>query len=344
MHMWDWQAVPQAPQLLGSVCTLTQLLPQRVKPVLQMKLHVPPVQIALAFATAGQTVPHAPQLFTSLAALTQTPLQLVKPALQVTTHVPLTQVAVPLAGAVHMLPQVPQLLGSVCASTQLLPQRMKPALQMKLHVPPVQVALALAGAGHVLPHAPQLATSAAVSTHRPAQFVVPAWQTHTPPAQVPLVQSTPVTHVPPRDAAWQIPPVQMPVSQSPGFVHGLPGGSGWQMPPMQSEAFVQSVFVVQRPPTDDGAQIPLAHTPLGQTVPHTPQLFGSICALTQPLPQRVKPALQVKPHVPPVQVAVAFAGAVQAFPQVPQFLTSLGTQAPLHKMAVPPAGAAGPHW
>ncbi|MBV9172933.1 MAG: hypothetical protein JOZ81_22965 [Chloroflexi bacterium] len=35
-----------------------------------------------------------------------------------------------------------------------------------------------------------------------------------------------------------------------------------------------------------------------------------------------KPALQTKPHLPLVQTALALAGALQAFPQVPQFVTS----------------------
>jgi hypothetical protein len=39
---------------------------------------------------------------------------------------------------------------------------------------------------------------------------------------------------------------------------------------------------------------------------------------THALPMRVKPALQVKSHAVPVQVATAFAGAVQGVHDVPQ--------------------------
>jgi hypothetical protein len=56
----------------------------------------------------------------------------------------------------------------------------------------------------------------------------------------------------------------------------------------------------------------------GQFVPHAvPQLFGS-SSRTQALPQRWALALQVKPHVvPPLHVAVAFAGAVHAWHAAP---------------------------
>jgi hypothetical protein len=61
-----------------------------------------------------------------------------------------------------------------------------------------------------------------------------------------------------------------------------------------------------------------------QTVPQAPQLFGSAEVLTQVPPQFVKPPLQVDPHVPPRQAAVALgsAGAGQTLLQAPQFLGS----------------------
>lgn len=49
-----------------------------------------------------------------------------------------------------------------------------------------------------------------------------------------------------------------------------------------------------------------------------PQLSGSVL-LTQRLPQRWKPALHVKPHDVPSQVATEFAGGTHAEHDAPQF-------------------------
>jgi hypothetical protein len=59
-------------------------------------------------------------------------------------------------------------------------------------------------------------------------------------------------------------------------------------------------------------QVPPEHTsPDAQTCPQVPQLLTLVWRLTHDVPHRVKPVLQVKPHVPAVHVAVALAGVGQ---------------------------------
>lgn len=80
-------------------------------------------------------------------------------------------------------------------------------------------------------------------------------------------------------------------------------------------------------------QRPLEQTlPAPQARPHAPQLALSVCLLTQALPHRERPALQLGAHCPPTHAVDPPAGAVQASPQPPQWLGSLEvlTQAPLH--------------
>jgi hypothetical protein len=65
------------------------------------------------------------------------------------------------------------------------------------------------------------------------------------------------------------------------------------------------------------------NVPPGHTLPQLPQLLGSTCGFTQAPLQVEYPELQAMAQFPPLQLAVALAGAVQTFPQAPQFLTSL---------------------
>jgi hypothetical protein len=93
-HAPFWQAwfcpqtLPQAPQLLVSVCRLLQLLvaAQKLVPAAHVKhavvVTVPPFLPGVVVVTHGpwvQTVPHAPQLFGSLVVSTHLPLQSVVP-------------------------------------------------------------------------------------------------------------------------------------------------------------------------------------------------------------------------------------------------------------------------
>jgi len=58
-----------------------------------------------------------------------------------------------------------------------------------------------------------------------------------------------------------------------------------------------------------------------QVTPQPPQ-FGSWVGFTQVLPHLIRPELQVKPQVPPVQEACPPVGAEQTLPQAPQFCGS----------------------
>jgi hypothetical protein len=61
--------------LLASLLVFTQRLPHLWKSFLQVKSHVPALQIAVALGTVVvQTLPQVPQLFGSVLVLTQTPL------------------------------------------------------------------------------------------------------------------------------------------------------------------------------------------------------------------------------------------------------------------------------
>jgi hypothetical protein len=65
--------------------------------------------------------------------------------------------------------------------------------------------------------------------------------------------------------------------------------------------------------------------PMAHARPHAPQFSRSVrMSTSQPfvaIPSQLpKPALQVKPQAPAVQVAAAFARAGQTFPHLPQWI------------------------
>jgi hypothetical protein len=115
VHIWPaGQALPQPPQLPGSICVSEQATPQRV--VLAPQEH----WLAMQLAPFGQGVLHAPQLFGSLVRSTQEFPQVVRPGppsappsdeqLKVQTPCPQT------SPGGHTTPQPPQLFGSLCVS------------------------------------------------------------------------------------------------------------------------------------------------------------------------------------------------------------------------------------
>jgi len=111
---------------------------QSAKPLLQLKPHIPRVQVRVALGGVGHTLLHLPQWAVSVWVLTSQPstgfmLQSAKPAVQVKPHVPRVQVRVALGGVGHTLLQRPQweglLLRSVSQPLARLPsQSPKPAL------------------------------------------------------------------------------------------------------------------------------------------------------------------------------------------------------------------------
>jgi hypothetical protein len=87
-----------------------------------------------------------------------------------------------------------------------------------------------------------------------------------------------------------------------------------------------------KPALHDTLHMPATHAPLAfgfppQTVPQTPQFAASVLRFTsQPfaatLSQSAKPARQVKPHAPLVQVRTELAGVGQLLAHAPQLFTS----------------------
>jgi hypothetical protein len=70
-------------------------------------------------------------------------------------------------------------------------------------------------------------------------------------------------------------------------------------------------------------QLPALQTvPAPQALLQLPQCFESEFSSTQRLPHRLYPALQLRPHCPPAQLATPLAAPGQAWPQVPQFWES----------------------
>lgn len=113
--------VHDVPQQAGFVSgTHAPASARKTNPLLHCEPHVPPRQVAVAFAPgAGQATqlgPHAAGLVSAM----QVAPHAWKPALQVKPHVVPLQVAVPFAGAVQGVQDVPQLATDVFAA-QLAP-------------------------------------------------------------------------------------------------------------------------------------------------------------------------------------------------------------------------------
>ena len=167
-------APPQRPQLAGSVATLTQRPPQKVRPAPQVERHTP----AEHTEPAAHALPQRPQWALVLASGTSQPLvaapsQSPKPALhEATVHAPDEQPAAALASE-QAPPQRPQLDGVVLRLTSqpsvaLALQSAKPAAQAMPHEPAAQVAVALV-ALHALPQRPQFATLVARAVSQPLE-------------------------------------------------------------------------------------------------------------------------------------------------------------------------------
>lgn len=139
------QALPQLPQLFGSVAVAMQALPHFVYPLSQAKPQAPDAQVGLPFAGSGQTLPQAPQLLTLLPVFTQAPPHSASGEVQPDAHTPPLQ-TMPVS---HTVPQVPQLNGSLFTSTQPSgSQLVKPLSQVRPHFPALQARAPFVTAGH----------------------------------------------------------------------------------------------------------------------------------------------------------------------------------------------------
>ena len=174
-----------------------------------------------------------------------------------------------------------------------------------------------------------------------------AWLKDEPVGQVEATQAPPQSVKP----ALQTMP-QVPLTQVAEPCAGV--GQTWPHVPQ-----LLTLFATQAPPQgmkpalQTKPQVPLVQVAepfagVEQTWPHAPQLAVVCRLVSQPFAARPsqlpKPALQTKPQVPLVQVAVACAGAGQALPQPPQLavLVCRSAQVVPHSVCVPVAR--GPHW
>jgi len=79
--------------------------------------------------------------------------------------------------------------------------------------------------------------------------------------------------------------------------------------------------VSQTKPHDELAHVAVEFEGAVQGLLQPPQLSGSLLASMQSEPHWVKPASQVTPHLPALQLALPPLGAGQALPHVPQLST-----------------------
>ena len=158
------QALAQAPQFFRSFCRLTHRSLQSVRPVWQLRAHLPALQIWPAL----QASPHLPQLLTSFCRLRHLPLQSVSPLWQVRAHLPLEQTW----PALQAPPQAPQLKLSVFMLAQYRAPASPPPhlLCPDGHVMVQAPAMQTWPDGHLAPHLPQLVALLEVLTH-----VLPHW-------------------------------------------------------------------------------------------------------------------------------------------------------------------------
>ena len=83
--------------------------------------------------------------------------------------------------------------------------------------------------------------------------------------------------------------------------------------------------------------------PCERSAPQPPQFCGSVLVVTQAPLHRMVPAAQLKPQVPPVQIAEPEPnrGPGQTWPQEPQFIGSLSVLQPQTPAVPPPPQVAG---
>jgi hypothetical protein len=207
------QALPQKPQLFGSVLVLAShpsatWVSQSAKPTSHDAMaHAAITQSVVPCGTGPQMTPHPPQLLLSDTRFAHVRPQHVWLGGQVWfgPHVPTQTPPEQASPGGHALKQPPQLLGSSPMFVSqpfetTVSQSAKPGVHPRsAQAPAVQVGIALGKGPQTLPQAPQLDGSVCVSTQSGLQHVRPFM--HAPPApqkptQWKLEQSSPVGHWP----------------------------------------------------------------------------------------------------------------------------------------------------
>jgi hypothetical protein len=89
-----------------------------LRPLLQVKLQVPLLQVGWPPGGASQNLPQVPQCPGLFCVLTQAPPQFSSGDVHDTLHTPPEHTWL----AAHDVPQLPQFFGSLCVLTQVLPQ------------------------------------------------------------------------------------------------------------------------------------------------------------------------------------------------------------------------------
>jgi hypothetical protein len=227
--------------------------------------------------------------------------------------------------AEQTVPQPPQLFGSVDVVISqpslclLVSQSAVPAMQFPLHTPPPHVRVAMLLFEQTVPHPPQLFGSVPVAISHPFVFLL-ASQSVKPAVQVPL--QTPPPHV--RVAMLLFEQEDPHVPQLFGSVAVLISQPFVCL--LASQSVVPATHVpLQTPPEHvrDAMLLP------EHTMPHPPQLFGSLAMSTlQPFiclvpSQFVDPAAHVPLQRPLEQVRVGMLLPEQTMPQPPQLFGSL---------------------
>jgi hypothetical protein len=117
------QSVPQAPQLVRSVCVLTHDWPHASVPPPQLLAHLPDEQTSPALQAAAQ----APQLAPSVPRVTHALPHWVDPPPQLVEHFPAEQTSPDL----QTLPQAPQLVTSCASEVHAPPHTCAPSPQLR---------------------------------------------------------------------------------------------------------------------------------------------------------------------------------------------------------------------
>ena len=173
-HIWRIpQAVPQAPQFVGSAMRLRHTPPHEVAPVGHAQCP------AVHCVPPEQTVPHAPQLLALVCVLTHAPPQEVSPPAQ--EHAPPEQNDPPK----HPVPHAPQLRGSIWRLVQVPLHCVVPVAQMGWQVPRVHTW----PVPQARPQAPQFDGSCARFVHPVEHGTCVPVQPHTP-----MVHDCPLGH------------------------------------------------------------------------------------------------------------------------------------------------------